>query len=251
MNEALIELSDVPDILWIFHPTILFLLIAILLQLFVRWWGDRGELQFSIKNSSKFWSKTLFFELDQVKNNFSFINIFLSVFYMSALFTWMVSCLFFGYTLLINYDSPDSILSETNFLAQLKHDLFNPLIIFLSIFSVLIFKERTRYYEKWMYWANLYNTILQTDCSLKRSILKNALALDILDFGYWSHRSFKEFFENELLSACYKENSGQLNKKPEFNESSVRQVLEDRQKTLLGMSPQEHKEIPEDKQKGG
>lgn len=139
--------------------------------------------------------------------------------------------------------------NEKNFLLFLEKNLYNLLITFLGAISIIYWQTATIFQKKWLYCNELYNKILALDGNdiYHHDLLCNALAIDLLTLDLWAHRSFRDFFRDELNNAIsnYKSeyildktiekiNNGYLNERDAFDilESHQRKLLE-REKTKL------------------
>lgn len=97
-----------------------------------------------------------------------------------------------------------------------------------GIFAGLFYSERTSYYQKWGYLANLYNEVLKAkppyffryddnDIHSYRQSMCVALAIDIVQMEMWSHPSFKDVVLNQFFntiqdSDIYKSDFWSINK---------------------------------------
>lgn len=104
-----------------------------------------------------------------------------------------------------------SIVTGIVYLAPIKYSVEFDKIAFLfqvfgATFVVYYWNDRTAYYNKWSYLANLYNECLKANPFIPytverekekyfsyRNSLEHALAIDIIEMEMWSHRSFNDF----------------------------------------------------------
>ncbi len=124
------------------------------------------------------------------------------------------------------------------------------LTIFGAIFVAFFFNDKTSYYQKWSYLANLYNerikSIPEEYCREEntfsyRKMLEISLAIDVIQMEMWSHDSFAEFTRNELFEAIRareptlknKVNLELLTFTNELDKASAINYLVERQKTIL------------------
>lgn len=93
-----------------------------------------------------------------------------------------------------------------------------------GVFTNFFWQERSSYYQKWKYLADLYNDVLKAspqiaipedsefDYHSYRESLNIALAIDIIQMEMWSHDSYKDIVAAELKNAMdEKENLSEEN----------------------------------------
>jgi hypothetical protein len=136
-------------------------------------------------------------------------------------------------------------------LLEIGSSKWSVLSTFSAIFAAIFWQERTAFYEKWKYLAELYNEVLKckpyvigveavsSDVYSCRESLKIALAMDIVQMEMWSHSSFRSVFESCMIEAVkglsavknrdeefyIKLISGQMTKKDVLNTLSKYQSL--------------------------
>lgn len=88
--------------------------------------------------------------------------------------------------------------------------------IFGTVFVAYYWNDRSAYYNKWKYLADLYNDYLKSPPYIPhqvyrstvfsyRNSLKHALAMDIIEMEMWSHRSYRDFLYEILRDALIAE----------------------------------------------
>lgn len=127
----------------------------------------------------------------------------------------------------------------------LGNNLNSLLITFFSATSIIYWQTTAIFQKKWLYCNELYNTILSLNEQdhYKRNILSNALSIDLLTLDLWAHRSFQDFFRDELniaIKNIYSNSNPMLNtviekvNKGYFNENDILKILEMHQIKLCG-----------------
>lgn len=126
------------------------------------------------------------------------------------------------------------------------------LTVFGAVFVTHFFHERSSYYEKWIYLANLYNEVLKaqpyvlgrealsSNVYSYRHSLEVALVYDMVSMEMWSHSSFYPIFEVVLVDALKRKHSKNTNEEvkkiaSQMTKSEVLKVLHDFQVEYLKM----------------
>lgn len=131
---------------------------------------------------------------------------------------------------------------------------------YAAIFATIFWQERSSYYSKWSYLANLYNEVLKAKPHLpKNALLKTeyhsyrrsldvALAMDIVQMEMWSHDSYEQLVVKSLKEAHsykyernYKDDTELYNKAIQMTKKEVLADLHFLQKKYLAYEEAEHR----------
>lgn len=113
---------------------------------------------------------------------------------------------------------------------------------FGAIFATVFWQERSAYYSKWSYLANLYNEVLKAKPSMPqnaltaeyhsyRKSLDIALAMDIIQMEMWSHPSYEPIVTQALKDAYHLIQNREFKSNSEFY--SVTKLLTKKDATAL------------------